>query len=154
MQADIKKLNDIARDLTLTERERVKERRKNRHWWCASSAIAAKIKRQLRVKGLTQSDLAEMLGVTPANITRYLNGQTNFELKTLVEIERKLGITIIDRKVIPEEDSKSPFVLKVSYNFTIPSINGFDEKKSENSDSSFIGIIGGGKDKGNLLIYG
>ena len=84
MKTNIDKLNNIARDLTLKERERMKERRKNRHWLCASSAIAAKIKRQLRILGLTQSDLAVMLGVTPANITRYLNGQTNFELKTLV----------------------------------------------------------------------
>lgn len=128
MKTNIDRLNNIARDLTLTERERMTERRKNRHWLCASSAIAAKIKRQLRILGLTQSDLAEMLGGTPANVTRYLNGQTNFELKTLVEIERKLGIRIIDRNVIPEEDSKSPSVLKVSYNFTIPSIKGFDEK--------------------------
>ena len=118
MKTNIDKLNNIARDLTLKERERMKERRKNRHWLCASSAIAAKIKRQLRILGLTQSDLAVMLGVTPANITRYLNGQTNFELKTLVEIERKLGIKIIDKTVVPEEDSKSSIILKVTYNYS------------------------------------
>ena len=152
MKTNIDKLNNIARDLTLKERERMKERRKNRHWLCASSAIAAKIKRQLRILGLTQSDLAVMLGVTPANITRYLNGQTNFELKTLVEIERKLGIKIIDKTVVPE-DSKSSIILKVTYNYSLPIFKESDSK-SECINDSFIGINKIGKDKENLLVYG
>ena len=153
MKTNIDKLNNIARDLTSNERERMKERRKNRHWLCASSAIAAKIKRQLRILGLTQSDLAVMLGVTPANITRYLNGQTNFELKTLVEIERKLGIKIIDKTVVPEEDSKSSIILKVTYNYSLPIFKESDSK-SECINDSFIGINKIGKDKENLLVYG
>ncbi|MBD5183343.1 MAG: helix-turn-helix domain-containing protein [Bacteroidales bacterium] len=152
MKTNIDKLNNIARDLTLKERERMKERRKNRHWLCASSAIAAKIKRQLRILGLTQSDLAVMLGVTPANITRYLNGQTNFELKTLVEIERKLGIKIIDKTVVPE-DSKSSIILKVTYNYSLPIFKESDSQ-SECINDSFIGINKIGKDKENLLVYG
>ncbi|MDE6236356.1 MAG: helix-turn-helix domain-containing protein [Muribaculaceae bacterium] len=153
MKTNIDKLNNIARDLTSNERERMKERRKNRHWLCASSAIAAKIKRQLRILGLTQSDLAVMLGVTPANITRYLNGQTNFELKTLVEIERKLGIKIIDKTVVPEEDSKSSIILKVTYNYSLPIFKESDSKP-ECINDSFIGINKIGKDMENLLVYG
>ena len=90
------KLNEIARDLTASERERMSERRRERYWQVASSAIAAKVNRQLRLKGISRTDFAELLGVTPANVTRYLNGKTNLELRTIVEMERVLNIRIID----------------------------------------------------------
>lgn len=108
------RLNSVARELTDNERQRMSERRKNRHWITASSAIAAKIKRQLRIKNITQLELAQILGITPANVTRYLNGKTNFELKTLVEIERAIGVHIIDRDVIPSENKGCALNVNVS----------------------------------------
>lgn len=98
------KLNAIAEPLTSLERERMDERRRNRYWRAASSAIAAKIRRKLQKLNMSQTELAELLGITPANVTRYLSGRTNFELKTLIEIERAIGLHIIDRTVVPEEE--------------------------------------------------
>lgn len=98
---DKNKLNAIAVPLSDTDKARMQSRRQDRYWKLASSAIAAKIQRQLKVKGITRMKLAEMLDITPANITRYLSGETNFELKTLVEIERVLGIDIINRQIVP-----------------------------------------------------
>lgn len=111
-------LNKIARPLSKDERESMEARRKDRYWKAASSAIAAKVRRQLKVTGTSRVMLAEKLGVTPANITRYLNGTTNFELKTLVELERVLDIHIIDRTVVPKQENK---IITLEVNYTINS---------------------------------
>jgi len=129
MEINIERINAIAEPLPELTRERMASRKSNRHWKAASSAIAAKIKRQLKKKGITQAAFAEMLGITPANVTRYLNGSTNFELRTLIEIERALGLTIIDRQVVPDED----LIPEISntYNFTISDKDCFECSKME-----------------------
>ncbi len=101
---DKKRLQEIAEPLSAEARETMQTRKADRYWRVASSAIAAKVLRQLRVKGMTRVQLAEALNVTPANITRYLNGKCNFELRTLVELERVLDVHIIDREVIPTKN--------------------------------------------------
>ena len=64
-----------------------------------SFRIAMKIKRTLKVKGMTQAQLAETMGMDCAVISRYLSGKVNLELKTIVKIEKALGINIIDREI-------------------------------------------------------
>lgn len=136
MRIDREKLNDVARELSDGEKSRMKERKKLRHLNAASSAIALKIKRQLKILELSQLQLAEMLGVTPANITRYLSGKTNFELKTLVEIERALGIKIIDRTVIPAEEIK-PLVVNVNYSFDLQTLKATDKISAMEANSAY-----------------
>ena len=92
----------------------MERRRSDRYWKAASAIIAAKVLRQLKKRGMTRIQLAEKLDVTPANITRYLNGSTNFELRTLVELERTLDIEIINRNVIPVKD-RVPVILEIEY---------------------------------------
>ena len=151
VRIDIDKVNVLARELSDTERRRMDERRKNRHWISASSAIASKIKRQLKVKGISQLELAEMLGITPANVTRYLNGKTNFELKTLVEIERAIGVHIIDREVIPQEAANKPLNVNVTFNIPVD-FNPYDEEKvNETVSINLEGIKGKSK---KLYAYG
>ena len=82
-------------------------RRQNRALIIAASVIAAKITHALRIKNMSNSDFARQLGVTPANVTRYLSGKANFELKTLVEIEQLLKISLIDRSITQEESISS-----------------------------------------------
>lgn len=121
---DLDKLNAIALPLDDAMRARMEERRRNRHWQSASASIAAKVRRALRTQGITQAQLADTLGITPANVTRYLNGKTNFELKTLIELERALSIHIIDREVIPCQKKKcKEHVIVLAYAGTIPPIN-------------------------------
>lgn len=74
-------------------------RKQNRALISASTVIAAKITKALREKAINHSEFAKLLGVTPANVTRYLSGKANFELKTLIDIERVLGISLIDRQI-------------------------------------------------------
>lgn len=77
----------------------------------ASGSIANKIRRRLRVLGMTQAEFAARLNTSPANVSRYLGGKTNFELRTLLEIERAIDVHIIDRDVIPQEELMQKFVL-------------------------------------------
>lgn len=83
---------------------RRKQRQAERALVLASTAIAAKIGRALRTKNIKNTEFAKMLGVTAANVTRYLSGKTNFELKTLVEIERVLDIRLINRDCLENNE--------------------------------------------------
>lgn len=113
MESNLEIVNRLSRPFTSEERETARRRKSDRYWKAASSAIAAKVLRQLRIKGMTRVQLAEELGITPANVTRYLNGTCNFELRTLVEIERVLGLQIIDRDIIPHK--KEPVKVIIEY---------------------------------------
>ena len=126
LRVNVDRLNCVARELTSEERNLMEARRRDRHWMSASSAIASKIKRHLRVNGITNMEFAEMLGITPANVTRYLNGKTNFELRTLVEIERALELHIIDREVVPQKEKKA-VAIQVIY-------SGFDTESTEREE--------------------
>lgn len=113
MSVDKKKLKEIATPLPERSRQRMNQRREERRLHTTSAAIAAKVLRQMRMIGMTRVQLAEKLGITPANITRYLNGKCNFELLTLVEMEHVLGINIIDRNIIPPKQENQYFIFTV-----------------------------------------
>lgn len=76
----------------------------------ASGAIAAKIRRRLRVLGMSNAEFARVIGTHAPTVTKWLSGSHNFELKTLVDIEDILDITIIDRNVIQDRSLSESFV--------------------------------------------
>ncbi len=129
------RLKEVATPLNESARRRMMERKADRYWKAASSAIAAKVRRQLKITDTSRVKLAEILGVTPANITRYLNGTTNFELRTLVELERALGIEIINKDVIPTK-RQTPVILNIEY--TVSS-NEFSSQSFDHHNKSLIG---------------
>lgn len=129
------RLKEVATPLNESARRRMMERKADRYWKAASSAIAAKVRRQLKITDTSRVKLAEILGVTPANITRYLNGTTNFELRTLVELERALGIEIINKDVIPTK-RLTPVILNIEY--TVSS-NEFSSQSFDHHNKSLIG---------------
>jgi antitoxin component HigA of HigAB toxin-antitoxin module len=65
-------------------------------------AIAARIIHILRAQGKTRRDLARLLGKSESEITRWLSGFHNLELKTIYKIEQALGVDVI--MVCPMED--------------------------------------------------
>ncbi len=129
------RLKEVATPLNESARRRMMERKADRYWKAASSAIAAKVRRQLKITDTSRVKLAEILGVTPANITRYLNGTTNFELRTLVELERALGIEIINKDVIPTK-CQTPVILNIEY--TVSS-GEFSSQSFDHHNKSLIG---------------
>ena len=56
--------------------------------------IAATIQRQRKAEGYTQQELANMLGVSQAMVSRWENGEENFTIATLARISHALGIAL------------------------------------------------------------
>jgi plasmid maintenance system antidote protein VapI len=49
---------------------------------------------RMQSEGITRRALAQRLGVTPPQITRWLNGEENMTLSTMVRITRALGLRV------------------------------------------------------------
>lgn len=61
----------------------------------------------LESKGLTQKDLAEMLGKKESQVSKWMTGTHNFTIKTLALLEVKLGASIFQITSGPIEPSKT-----------------------------------------------
>ena len=72
-----------------------KQLEKDEIWRSDSRKIALKVNRYKRKNGLRGIDLAEMLGVSEQRISKILKGHENFTLKTIKEMERAFGITLV-----------------------------------------------------------
>jgi len=48
--------------------------------------LTEQISERMKEKGMTRAKLADVLGVTPAAVTKLLNGNPNFTLKTLLKM--------------------------------------------------------------------
>lgn len=66
------------------------------------SDIVVRVYQLLKERGWTQKDLAESLGKAPSEISKWLSGDHNFTLRSLVKLEAELGADII---YIPKKDS-------------------------------------------------
>jgi ribosome-binding protein aMBF1 (putative translation factor) len=60
--------------------------------------LALKIKEAMAKKGMSNSDLAEVLVKNNSQITKWLSGTHNFTHDTLIEIGRILNISLINNK--------------------------------------------------------
>ena len=69
-----------------------------------SFQIVDRIHQILEEKGLRQKDLAELLGKSEAEISKWMRGTHNFTIDTLVSIESALNAPIL--QVFHKEDFK------------------------------------------------
>ncbi len=76
--------------------EDAKWRQENDVWLRWSRGIALSIVDYMQENGLTRSDIANKLGVTPQYVSKILSGNTNFSFKSVAEIESKLGISCME----------------------------------------------------------
>ncbi len=58
--------------------------------------IVVRVNELIRDKGHTQKSLAEKLGKKPSEISKWLNGEHNFTLRSLAKLEAELGEPIIN----------------------------------------------------------
>lgn len=65
--------------------------------------LAAKIFFGLKKKEWTQTQLAEAMGKSISLVSRWLSGTHNFTVDTLIDIQRILGITLLDVEEYKEE---------------------------------------------------
>jgi len=63
--------------------------------------IVMLISKVLKNKKMTQNDLARKLEKKPSEISKWLNGEHNFTLKSLCKLEAELGVPIITVPSVP-----------------------------------------------------
>jgi len=56
--------------------------------------LSDRIHEIMQAKGITQKDLAEMLGKKESQVSKWMTGTHNFTIKTLALLEVKLGVSI------------------------------------------------------------
>lgn len=61
-----------------------------------SYLLAARLDTALKEKGITQKQLARMMGKRESEISRWLTGRHNFTLRTIAMIETKLSVNLIN----------------------------------------------------------
>lgn len=62
--------------------------------------IGTKIYIAIKNKGLTQKQFAAMMGKTESEISDWISGDRNFTIDTMTDIERALGIRLIDSSAL------------------------------------------------------
>ncbi len=60
----------------------------------ASFDLSDRIHEILESKGISQKELAEMLGKKESQVSKWMTGTHNFTIKTLALLEVKLGVSI------------------------------------------------------------
>lgn len=82
-----------------------KARKDNRKWIRKSAFIAIRILSELKLRGITQKDLAERMKLSPQQVNKIVQGNENLTLETITKVEEALGITIIEETLPPKSGS-------------------------------------------------
>lgn len=95
--------------------------------------LVVRINSLLKEKGYSQKDLAEKLDKKPSEISKWLNGEHNFTLRSLAKLEAELGAPLF---YVPKTKSfTSAGGSKTSFTVyrTIPAKSNIDYSKFEES---------------------
>ena len=95
MQVNLEKLEKIVKPRSQAAIDRAKARKKNREWLRISQDIALILHYTLRTKGMTQSEFAQKMGVSPAYVAKLLKGNENLTLETISKLQKVLDISLI-----------------------------------------------------------
>jgi transcriptional regulator with XRE-family HTH domain len=96
MNTNNQKLADFAAKKPSHWLKNAQHRNKNKKWREYSFQIAIKVLAAIdATPGMTQKQLAELIGVSPQFISKILKGQENLTLETISKIETALGIAIL-----------------------------------------------------------
>lgn len=82
--------------------EDAKYRKVNRAWLRKSQSIALHILNTLDEKGMQQKELANLMDVSPQQISKIVKGQQNLTLETISKLEKVLGIILFE---IPNQNT-------------------------------------------------
>ena len=107
MGFDIEKMRRIAQPVSEESRQESEYRRENRDWLRRSAQIAFAVRRELRLQGITQQELAGRMNVSPQYVGKILKGKDNLTLETISKMEKALGCTLVSVPGMPDyrEDS-------------------------------------------------
>jgi ribosome-binding protein aMBF1 (putative translation factor) len=84
----------------------------NEGWLKKSAAIAKRVLRYLHSQKLSQSELAERMGVTRQQVNKILKGNENLTLETIYKLEKALNIELM--LIADAPVSTTPEILSVS----------------------------------------
>ena len=95
MKFNADKMRSVARPSTDEEKAKRQARQENAVWLNTSAKIALNIRPILRRMGMSQSELAVKMNVSPSQVAKILSGKENLGLKTIDKIESALGVSLI-----------------------------------------------------------
>ena len=95
MGENLDKLHKTAQPRSEEANGRTSWRRENREWLRMSQSIALQVLDYLHSTGLTQKELAERMGVSPAYIAKLVKGGENLSLETICKLHEALGIKLV-----------------------------------------------------------
>ncbi len=113
-------IDDLFQEITPEELEKTEKR----------MLLAARIDDAIKAKGWKPKNLAEALGKSPSEISKWLSGTHNFTADTLFDIERVLGVTLISL-----ENHKEKTIGVFSYNVILK----VDKQPTQNYRNFFQG---------------
>lgn len=105
MSFNIEKLMQVAQPVSEKEKKEAEFRKTNKEWLRKSAKIALTIRRELRLQGMTQQDLAAKMALSPQYVGRILKGQENLTLETISKLEVAIKKPLI--RIGREEQSVS-----------------------------------------------
>jgi transcriptional regulator with XRE-family HTH domain len=104
--------------------------------------ITIRINQILKEKKISQKDLAESLGKKPSEISKWLNGEHNFTLRSLAKIQAELGEEIVIIPKVQQNQSAVHGKASMVVYRTVPSSNkqGSFDKFNFKSSKQFANV--------------
>jgi ribosome-binding protein aMBF1 (putative translation factor) len=91
-----KKIADLVSESSQSSwKEKVAWRKANKAWLRKSAAIALRILDALEELNWKKAKLAQEMGISPQQVSKYVKGEENFKLETLCNLEKVLGIELV-----------------------------------------------------------
>ncbi len=101
-------LNKLTEGKASNWQEKAEWRKRNADWLNKSTQIAVSVLEQLRIKGMSQKELADAMGVTPQYVNKVVRGNENLTLETICKLESILGISLVEIKSQPAHTEDEP----------------------------------------------
>ena len=95
MSFNVEKLKQVAEPVSSDALREAEFRRENRDWLRKSAKLALAVRREMRLRNMSQQELAKKMRVSPQYVGRVLKGKENLTLETVCNIERALGVELI-----------------------------------------------------------
>ena len=96
MAINTERLQELAKPRNERAQRRSQERRENRAWLTFSQDIALALHYYMREKEMTQRELADKMGVSPAYVVKLLKGGENLTLDTICKLQDALGENLMN----------------------------------------------------------
>lgn len=105
-------LEQLSRPMSEKELQAVNFRKEGKVWLRKSRQIALSVLYYLEQKGMTQKDLAEIMGVTPTYVGKLLKGKENLSLETISKIEEAMDVDLVNiKRPYVKSETKSSWVV-------------------------------------------